>query len=747
MGTKRLIADLSGTTLRDRYHLQVCIGVGGFAAVYRAHDAHLGKLVAVKVLHPEHTKDIKDLERFRNEAAIAARIDDELLVRVTDYGQDRQFFFFVMEHLVGQSLRDDLRQLGGKGMSWVRAFKLAEQVCAALEVAHGRNIVHRDVKPENIFIVKRRRTEAVKLLDLGIAKILQDQYWSGLQKNLSNTNDIIGSPCYISPEQIQGSKNCDARVDIYALGVVLYELVTGVVPFRGSNVYETMYQHVNARPVPPSVRVPGVALPAPIEAIILRALEKDPKDRFRTAHELSTAISFEVNHLRGERARPRGALLLPALSSAVEAAPASDSGMSNGGLSVLGSTKSPMGSPPAPERRPADSMPAPSDLPAGSSLAGRGPRASSPSPSQVPYASEPAASHHAGNPSPSLADSNRTTPKRVQGPKTGAAPAAQEPERPVKQAALSKGAPNDLTPAATDPPPREQTLQTNPDLNVPGAEPAKDANPPSPPLPLSGGTKFMLGLLVAASFMVTCSVSTVLAMAVDTKWIDQRMRGVTQSSVVDIEDEDIHSQARGEATTPNAKPEEEPETATGSTVVSPPEGEDGSPPEGEDGPATTLEIVPPLGGEDEPANGSGPGATGTPTPAPAPKPVKKKSNPKLPQGEVGKKNGTPPSGTSEGDDDLMPVRTMRTIAHSIAVKIKEKCKIGYLSVEDKVNYKIVFHVDPNTGTIERVEPNGQLLTFSEPGCVEKQAKALIGSFQGATDLQATLPYSYTVVKE
>ncbi|MCY0990936.1 protein kinase [Nannocystis sp. ILAH1] len=701
MATKRLIADLSGTTLKGRYHLQASIGAGGFASVYRAHDAHIGKLVAVKVLHPEHTKDIKDLERFRNEAAIAARIDDELLVRVTDYGQDGPFFFFVMEHLVGQSLREELRQLGGKPMSWVRAFRLAEQVCAALEVAHAHDIVHRDVKPENIFITQRRKSEAVKLLDLGIAKILQDQYWSGLQKNLSNTNDIIGSPCYITPEQIQGSKSCDARVDIYALGVVLYEMVTGVVPFRGNNVYDTMFQHVNAQPVPPAVRVPGLSLPSPLEAIVLRALEKDPRDRFHTVREMSTSIAFEMNHLRGERSIPRPARFLPALEE-LDAPPPGGPGASGG--------------------RPSVSLPGMSDPAAAS------PRASGSRPFVPPPRTGPPAIVLPAPRQESFGDSERTTPKRAPAPKTTSAPPAPPP---APQAPRLEALGDDLTPAKTSPPPKEQTLQTHPDMVGLGAL-GRDAPVATPPLPLSGATKFMLGSLVAASFMVTCSVGTVLAMTVDTTWIDQRLGGINRSAGPRIEEELVDNQVpppvetKPAAAVPDAAiPSEEPE------------------PENASDPAPERSIAgktAPIDPSQSPTAGkkrAGRTPSGTPT--------TKEAAPAPPQSSP---SPTPSPKHHDSDDDLLPIgRTMKAMAARVASKIRSECKISFLSSVERAEYQIVFHVHPTTGAILRVNPNGPQLPFKEDRCVEKLAESLVGSFEGATDLQATFPFRYTVVKQ
>lgn len=240
----------------------------------------------------------------------------------------------------------------------------------------------------------------------------------------------------------------------------------------------------------------------------------------------------------------------------------------------------------------------------------------------------------------------------------------------------------------------------------------------------------MLGLLVAASFMVTCSVSTVLAMAVDTRWIDQRMQGASRNMQAIIEDEATDNLGSpGAAPTPIAEPEEVPEPAE---------------------PATTLpEGGPAPGSVAAPVSDAAPATKGIPS-TPAPKPAEKKPSGLKPQGKAGQSGGTqpPPPDKGGGDDDLMPVgRTMKTIARGVAGKIKATCKISFLSSVEKADYQIVFHVDPKTGAIERVERNGQLLPFTDDGCVEKQAKALVGSFQGALDLQARFPHSYTVVKQ
>lgn len=644
------IADLSGTVLRERYRLQVSIGAGGFATVYRAHDAHLGKVVAVKVLHPEHTKDIQDLERFRNEAAIAARIDDDFLVRVTDYGQDGQYFFFVMEHLVGQSLRDELRKHEGRPMAWMRAFKVADQVCSALEIAHAHDIIHRDVKPENIFITKRRNAEAIKLLDLGVAKILQDQYWSGLQKNLSRTNQIIGSPCYISPEQIQGAKACDARIDIYSLGVVLYELVTGTVPFRGSNVWETMYQHVNVKPIAPTARASGITLPAPLEAIILRALEKDPRDRFRTIREMGTSIRFELEQLRSDRQLARSVRMMPALAMQEK------------------------GSPPPVAREEGNSGPEGSEK--GSGIAD----------SSIAVA-----------PAASLANEARSASVLQALPKAFHVVSHSDPFAGIRS-----------------PAPEEAEV-------TPGRQPRGD-DLASPSLPLSGATKVMLGVLVAASLTVTCSVGTVLAMTLDTSWIDRRLRTSVKSDA-EITDED----------------------GAGGPISSPRVAELASAAPGNGHEFATTRI-----------QATAPEEAAQIEPAVAPSPVDEPRRVAAGQGRGGAKaearakgSGTSrPRGSPAPDDDLLPVaQSMRAIARRAGPEIKRSCRISFLSSLEQAEYQVVFHVDTSSGTISRVEPGGPLIPFENDRCVENLAKSIIGSFQGASDLQPRFVHGYSVSRQ
>jgi serine/threonine protein kinase len=281
--------DFSGSTLAGRYFLDERIGVGGHATVYRATAKHLGsKAVAVKLLNPELTAHEESLARFRAEVKLLGQVADpnRHLVDVWDAGESRGLFFYVMEYLRGHTLREVLTRLDGQPLPWRRAVHIATQVCDALVVAH-RKLVHRDLKPENIFLVEDNGdTDFVKLLDLGIAKLLPEH---SPALNREPTPELVGSALYVSPEQVEGG-SLDGRADLYALGVVLYEMLTGQPPFTAKTTYLVLRQHLGALPKPPSSRVGAGTFPAELDAAVIRALNKNPDARFASAAEMGATL-------------------------------------------------------------------------------------------------------------------------------------------------------------------------------------------------------------------------------------------------------------------------------------------------------------------------------------------------------------------------------------------------------------------------------------------------------------------------
>lgn len=279
--------DLSSLVIDERYALVRLIGAGGVAGVYEAIDRRLDKRVAVKVLSPTYWGDALQLQRFASEARHIARVRDEHLVDVTDSGVSKDGIpFLVMELLEGRDLYELLRELDAP-MPWRRAASIAAQVCDALAAAHARGLVHRDVKPSNIYLLDRHGDDHVKLLDLGIAKALNAQ-----DLDAPITNPIYGVPGtaqYMAPEQAR-AQSVDPRTDLYSLGVVLYRMVTGALPFNApaDDLYSLLRMHCEEPPLPPSTRLTG--LPAEIDAIILRCLEKEPDARWGSAHELARAL-------------------------------------------------------------------------------------------------------------------------------------------------------------------------------------------------------------------------------------------------------------------------------------------------------------------------------------------------------------------------------------------------------------------------------------------------------------------------
>jgi serine/threonine-protein kinase len=261
--------------LAGRYRIDRECGRGGMAHVYRATDTVLGRTVAVKVLNPDFAADPSFVERFRREARAAARLNHPNVVAVFDTGSDGDLHFIVMEFVEGRSLAEVLATDGPPEPA--RAAAIAEGIADALSFAHANGLVHRDVKPANVMITPAGQ---VKVMDFGIARL-------ATAHTITQTSTVFGTAAYLAPEQAQGLR-VDGRADVYALGVVLYEMLAGRVPFRADSALAVASKHVLEQPEPPSAVRPGV--PAGLEAVTLRALEKDPGDRYHGAAEMAAAL-------------------------------------------------------------------------------------------------------------------------------------------------------------------------------------------------------------------------------------------------------------------------------------------------------------------------------------------------------------------------------------------------------------------------------------------------------------------------
>ncbi|MEO8816199.1 MAG: Stk1 family PASTA domain-containing Ser/Thr kinase [Mycobacterium sp.] len=301
--------------LSDRYEVGEVLGFGGMSEVHRARDTRLHREVAVKVLRADLARDPSFYLRFRREAQNAAALNHPSIVAVYDTGEADTpagpLPYIVMELVEGVTLRDIVHNDGP--MPPVRAIEVIADACQALNFSHQHGIIHRDVKPANIMI---DRHNAVKVMDFGIARALADA-----GNSVTQTAAVIGTAQYLSPEQARGEP-VDARSDVYSLGCVLYEILTGEPPFVGDSPVAVAYQHVREDPVPPSQRLPG--LPADLDAVVLKALAKNPDNRYQTAAEMRTDL---VRVHSGER--PEAPRVLTEAERASMVAPA-DGGRSGG---------------------------------------------------------------------------------------------------------------------------------------------------------------------------------------------------------------------------------------------------------------------------------------------------------------------------------------------------------------------------------------------------------------------------------
>ena len=261
---------MTGRVFNNRYQITERIGIGGMAEVYRAQDNVLGRLVAVKVMLPQYAADPNFTKRFKQEAAAAANLQSPYIVNVYDWGQDDGTYYIVMEFVRGSDLKTAINERGA--INQRKVAEIGSQVCQALSVAHNLDIIHRDIKPQNIMVL---RDGSVKVADFGIACLA----------NSANTltQEALGSVHYMSPEQARGDRT-DARSDIYSAGVVLYEMLTGRLPFEGDNAVSVAIQHLSSVPLSPREINPDV--PEALELICMKAMASDLEKRYASADEM-----------------------------------------------------------------------------------------------------------------------------------------------------------------------------------------------------------------------------------------------------------------------------------------------------------------------------------------------------------------------------------------------------------------------------------------------------------------------------
>ena len=301
--------------LNNRFKVESKIGEGGFGAVYRGVQLATGRKVALKLLHPEMTKDDNLVARFRREGMVLCNLRDAHTITTYDFDQTPDGTLYIaMELLEGKSLHQIFHEQAP--LAWKRVFKILTEMCSSLAEAHAQGIVHRDLKPENIYLENRPgNPEFVKILDFGIAKVMRGDTIDPQSPQLTATGQTLGTLEYMSPEQLMG-KPLDGRSDVYALGVVAYEMITGRLPFPDAKGPAGLITaQLKQTPIPPSQANAKAALPQDADRVILKCLEKDKNNRYADVSQLATALQEVVTHVSAELAAlaPSGAHSNPAI--------------------------------------------------------------------------------------------------------------------------------------------------------------------------------------------------------------------------------------------------------------------------------------------------------------------------------------------------------------------------------------------------------------------------------------------------
>ena len=305
-----------GRLIASRYQIIERLGIGGMAEVFKAQDVVLGRTVALKVMLPQYAADPEFTQRFRQEAASAANLQSPYIVNIYDWGQDNGTYFIVMEYVRGSDLKECIRQRGA--INQRKVAEIGMQVCQALTAAHHLDIVHRDIKPQNIMI---QPDGNVKVMDFGIARAKNSVK--------TQTSSVLGTAHYISPEQAQGRELTFAS-DIYSLGIVLYEAATGTLPFDGPDAVSVALKQVNEQPQP--LRQVKADIDPTFEAIVLKAISKDPRNRFETASDMRTALN---DYLMGRQVRGLGSFNTAA-TSVISSVGGEGGAIGLGGANALG---------------------------------------------------------------------------------------------------------------------------------------------------------------------------------------------------------------------------------------------------------------------------------------------------------------------------------------------------------------------------------------------------------------------------